>query len=295
MVRLFLKEVWDLPAALLSALRFQAEPRREDAFPNGAGDREQNEPYTWTGQRASWDEVLLGVIPFLLFGLAYLLKAVAELWQYHGVMLKYINYAPLAVYFISAIGLLIGWVRGFPRWSYAYLGMVLYFGWDYSNGRFYGVVYGWRAWIPLIVVALVALLITRSLRPLTRLIQGTWNDWTRLSFALYAFCLPFLTVVFLDMEWGTNELFGLVFDTLLLAAGAIVFLRSRTIWQRVVSLQAAMFILVFKYFSGAPLAATIRNPDPLSIIFLLLIFFGLMFVPGLLGLLRRGVSSLSTR
>jgi hypothetical protein len=141
------------------------------------------------------------------------------------------------------------------------------------------------------------LLLARSLRPLVRLIQGAWNDWTRLSFGLYAYLLPIYTVIFLDTKWGTNELISLAIDTLLLTAGAIAFLRSRTIWQRVVSLQATMIFLACK---GILFAGWLKGPQGYSInlpgiLIWLLLFGGLMFLPGLVGLLQRGVSALSTR
>jgi hypothetical protein len=158
------------------------------------------------------------------------------------------------------------------------------------------VVYGRRAWIPLIVLALVALLLTRSRRPLIRLIQGVWNDWTRLSFALYGFALPVFTVIFFDNEWGTFELIGLMLDTLLLAVGAIAFMRSRVIWQRVVSLQAIMWILVFKgILSGWAFPWRRALEEPAVLLLFVLLYGGLMFIPGLVGLLHRGVGFFSTR
>lgn len=283
----------------LPTLRFLTDSGRENVFPSRTRNRNQDEPNIWIGQRASWGETLMGALPFLLFGLAYFINAIYEQVVLPNLTVYHVSYTPMAVYFITAIGLVIGWLKGFPRWSYSYLGMALYFGWYYSNGRFYGVDYGWRAWIPVIVAGLVALLLTRSLRPLTWLVQGIWNDWTRLSFALYAFLLPMFTIIFFDMKWGIFELSGLFFDTILLAAGAIAFLRSRAIWQRVVSLQAAMFLLFIK---GVLFANWYSSPDAgdrslnLPIVIMMLLFWGgLMFLPGLVGLLRRSVSSLSTR
>ena len=99
-------------------------------------------------------------------------------------------------------------------------------------------------------VCALGLLLTRSLQPLARLLQGVWNDWTHLSFALYAFASPLVMGVFFDENWGGFKLYGLVFDTVLLAAGAVAFLRSRPSWGRVLFLQAVVLILVIKGMRG---------------------------------------------
>ena len=92
--------------------------------------------------------------------------------------------------------LIVSWRKGFPRWSLPLwaLRLVLslymmnaatpglwFFG--YSSGH--DGLWGWRSWIPLAMVAIIAWVWTRSLRPLGALIGGVWRDWTRLSFAFY--------------------------------------------------------------------------------------------------------------
>ncbi|MGD9092082.1 MAG: hypothetical protein PVF74_04500, partial [Anaerolineales bacterium] len=228
MARFYLREIWHFPASYLDARRYQQSFTAGD-MPSGSGSYvEMDTVETWMGQRTSLGAALLGAIPFLLFGLAYLLKGIIELVGYYHLLLnpiiqtpnRYIilsipnapKYAPVVVYFIVALGVLFGVVKGFPRWSYTYLGMAFYFGWYYSNGRYYGVVYGWRAWIPFYIAILLGLLLTNSLRPLARLAQGIWYDWTRLSFALYTFAVPMFTIVFFDGDWGVIQLYELLFD-----------------------------------------------------------------------------------
>lgn len=90
-------------------------------------------------------------------------------------------------------------VKGFPRWSFPYWGMALAFSsllvgaalpglivFGHTFGR--GELWGWRAWIPVLTVAVIALLLTRVVRPLRQLVTGVWHDWTRLSFAFYGTC-----------------------------------------------------------------------------------------------------------
>jgi hypothetical protein len=299
-VRLFFQEMWDLPAVLWSAWRFRGKAGRGDARSKGSEQGAPSALDARIGHAASWGEALLGASPFLLFGLVYALEAVTELGYFRDVpngRLDLIGLPlPGVVYLILCVGLAIGWRKGFPRWSFSYLGMVLYFGSYYSSGRFYGVVYGWRAWIPVIAVALIATLLTRSLRPLARLIQDAREDWTRLSFVLYAFVLPVFTVIFMDGAWGQRELVGLGIDTLLLLTGATLFLRSRSTLARVLALQAAKVSLFGRNVLMAGWYPSPRAGGPpltlLSVTFLLLFWGGLMFLPVLVGLLHRRGSAL---
>lgn len=248
---------------------------------------------TWVERRASWGEALIGALPFLLYGLAYFLEGVAEygghdfpaftlldgIYNHRAIILT----APKGVFFVSVLGLLFGVLKGFPRWSYAYLGMSLYFGWSYSI-FLYGEDFNLWPILPSIVAIILGLLLTRSLQPLAQLLQGAWNDWTRLSFAFYAFAL-LLTVSFFDDDWGVFQLYGLLFDTVLVAAGAVAFLRSRTIWGRVLSLLTTVLILIVKGFMGGWFWQ--------AFLFIIIMYFGLLLLPAVIGLLRGGVNALS--
>jgi hypothetical protein len=202
----------------------------------------------------------------------------------------------MGVYLISLLGLMFGVLKGFPRWSYSYLGISIFFAFYYFNGSFYGVNYSAWARILFFATVILDLLLARSLQPLYRLLRGAWNDWTRLSFALYAFGPPFLMLLFLEEDWGISHLYGLLFDTLLLAAGAVAFLRSRTILGRVLSLLAAVLVLVVKGLLGGwgP-----SGGDPLRTLYfvfgIIIIYLGFLLLPAVIGLLKRGVDALSAR
>ena len=312
MARLFLREVLDFPRTYLDARRYQVSLGRGETPAGSAPYRQGEVTETWVDHRTSWTAAFLGALPFLLFGLAYLIEGITELTGHYGpgfnlqdgtlLLTEPLQHRPaiiitlpIAVYLICVLVLLIGIMKGFPRWSYAYLGMSIYFGWYYGNGRYFGVVYGLWAWLPLFAAIILGMLLNLSLKPLPRLFQGAWNDWTRLSFALYAFSIPIQTIVFFDGEWGVFQLYSLVFDTVLLATIAVAFLRSCTSWGRVLSLEAAILILVVKgilmgwigEFEGA-----LAWPVLLSIIFM---YLGLLLLPGVIGLLRRGVNALTSR
>jgi hypothetical protein len=271
-----------------------------ETSPGKAAYGEEEVTKTWVRRRASWCQALIGALPFLLFGLAYLLDGFLELGGYPRLALKLLDgslnrsaisiTAPTVIYFITALGLLFGVLKGFPRWSYAYLGMSLYFGWSFNNQNHYGVFYKWWVWLPSFAAIVLGLLLTRSLKPLTQLVQGSWKDWTRLSFSLYAFAVPMFTLVFFEDDWGASQLYGLFFDTVLLAAGAVAFLRSRSIWSQVLSLEAVVLILVVKgplvgWFDGRYWPA----------FQLIILSFCFLLLPGVIGLLKRGVGVLSSR
>jgi hypothetical protein len=243
-------------------------------------------------------------LPFLLFGLTYLLEGVAELGGHNDLAYNLFDGSlnrptitltlEMGVYFVCALGLLFGVLKGFPRWFYAYLGMSIFFGWSYNNQFYYGVFYKWWVWIPSFAAIVLGLLLTRSLQPLAQLLQGAWNDWTRLSFTLYAFASPLVMGAYFDMDWGVFQLYGLLFDTVLLAAGAVAFLRSRTTWGRVLSLEAVVLILVVKGMRYPSFVDDLRALHWQAFSFII-IYFGFLLLPAVIGLLRRGVNALSPR
>jgi hypothetical protein len=240
------------------------------------------------------------------FHLAYLLEGIAELsgnshpafdltggslgWGAMHLTL------PMGVYFACAVGLSFGVIKGFPRWSFAYLGMAYYFGWSYNNQNYYGLFYKWWVWLPLLAGIALGLLLARSLKPLAEMVQGVWRDWTRLSFGLYAFALPMFTIIFFDGDWGATELYRLLFDSVLLAAIAVAFLRSRSGLSRVLWLEGAVLILVVEWILGGGVPAF---DEPLRVVYFwtlfISIYFGFLLLPGVIGLLRRGVKALTAR
>jgi len=209
------------------------------------------------------------------------------------------------------IVLIVSWRKGFPRWSFPLWVLMLifslfmmnvatpelwFFGYTFSSSE----MWGWRSWIPLVIVVVIALVWTRSLRPLGDLIGGVWRDWTRLSFALYGL-LPFALIIALDEIIGDEPV--LLMLDIVLALGAVVYMRVTQEWQRALALLIAMLVCwsaatIFKaaYWSVpheqglawvTPWESTVRN--------MLMMGGGIltvMFAPALLGLVRRAVNAL---
>ena len=164
---LFLRELFDLPGSIINVHSAQ--------WIRGANMSPQNK---FIVPSTRW-QALIGTLPFLGFGIISMISKM-ELF-----------YAPsftsifLSFYGLTLTGLMIGWIRGFPLWSYSYLGWSLVFAWWWTNMRIYGTDWGYRIWLPFGIMVLIALIWTRSIEPIKKLLGDIWNDWTRLSLAMY--------------------------------------------------------------------------------------------------------------
>ncbi len=154
---------------------------------------------------------------------------------------------------IDIIVLTVGWVYGFPRWSFTYLAVLLIvsamlspsatpglvlFGHTFSHDE----LWGWRAWVPLGVWLVVSVAITRSFRPAWQLLNMVNTDWTRLSFGLYGL-LPVTLLIIFDEVHGEDGF--VAFLCLLLAGGALGYLRVKHTGWRFFCLVAAVGVVWF--------------------------------------------------
>ena len=189
---------------------------------------------------ASWKEILLALIPLLLLPVLFLFVLLLS---------PFINSQPepaLALgILLSIIGgfllaMLIGWVKGFPRWVFPYWGFILLIT-VYMRG-FSGTIAGywvdgnWWVWTPVIAIAMIGTLWTRNFEPVYALLKSVWKDWTLLSFAFYG-ALPLLFLFAYDEVHGTP--FEYIIQSvimLILAVGTVVYMRTENIWYRFASL-----------------------------------------------------------
>jgi hypothetical protein len=236
LVAFCLRELVDLPGALLH----QYGEYCLHLFQGGSMIT-QNE-FTAPSSRS---EALLGALPFLAFGLVSMLGRL-DLHIHDG-------YFDLGFYFLVLVGLLVGWVKKFPRWAYGYLGWALVFAWWWIGARtnglnLFGYIFayneswGWWIWLPLGIVALIALLWTRSFRPIKHFFLGIWNDWTRLSFFMFTFPAWFLLIY--DENHHPYLMLFMLGSTLTLGLGAYLFLRSTNPIQRMVALLGSLMVAV---------------------------------------------------
>ena len=198
------------------------------------------DPHPLAGKTAPSSQVgaFMGALPFLLFGLVSMITKLPHL-PINSVVLF------LTFDLLCLVGLGIGWIKGWASWTFAYLGWVLVFAWWFSGistlgFRFLGHTFsfregfGWRMWVPVVVVALIALLWTHSWQPLRNMVQNVWRDWTHLSLMAY----PFLTWMFLlyDENHHPFLLLFMLATTLVISASAWGFLRLPSLAWRMVAL-----------------------------------------------------------
>jgi hypothetical protein len=262
---------------------------------------------------SSWAETLAGMVPFLLHPVFFIfgsaMAALGKDWSPPGPVLLTISSALALTYagaYMTVLG--VGWVKGFPRWCYPYWALGLAFssllvGAATPGLRIFGhtfehdELWGWRASIPVLVVAVVALLLSRSVRPLRQLVTGIWHDWTRLSFGLYGL-LPLVLMIVFDEVHGEGPYMAVL--SVILAMGALVYMRSSKmsyrVWALVIGLvlswvMATVFLAI--YWHGRQ-EFWMREPGngyetARGMLVALGVLTALMFVPALLALLRRSV------
>ena len=279
-----LRELRDLPGTLFAL--YSANWLRGGAFVM------ENELFSPSTRR----QALIGALPFLAFGIATMIFEADRNFPFKS------DHITLALYTLALTGLLAGWVRGFPLWSYGYLGWALVLS-GTGHVSAFGVPWGRQVWIPFGIVILVALLWTRSLNPIKKFFKDIWNDWSRL--VLTTFALISWVVLIYDENhhpWLMAFIFG---ATLAAAAGAWFFLRSSSLKGRIFSVTGsfiAAVVLGSLSWSTGNWRASYGWPtaDPwYEALFeaapLLLIWFLILFWSGIIGALHGITRKLQTR
>ena len=293
LVRFCLREGVDLPASIVEA--HWTANRRRGAMENVDRRRTAAEG---SGERGAWAASLAALAPLVYMALWSVWCALPGVAPASGSGV-WIALAVRGAGYLGLLGgLVVGWVRGFPRWSYAYLLSVPLIGLLSGAIRLSpDELLGWRALIPLGVAAASALLLTRSLRPLRRLVQGVRADWTQLSFALYSL-MPILVRIAFDEVADRFELPFMVATNLVLIGGALAYVRSATPRRRALVLVDGLALAWMAtavgtavYWHGRmvgrgtrPLHWAIGARPPLIALFVLV---ALLLAPALLGVVRR--------
>jgi hypothetical protein len=120
---IFLRELRDLPGSLFDAYA----AKRLRGGETSMADESKRPATRW--------QALFGLLPFMLYGILSLINA-GDL----GFLLSSI-YPFFVFYLFTLLGLLIGWIRGFPLWSYSYLG----WSWSLPGGGAICTSAGWIA------------------------------------------------------------------------------------------------------------------------------------------------------
>jgi hypothetical protein len=282
-------------AAALRAGRLEKEASMSEAIERFGEAREIGTALRDAHGQSSWGETLAGMVPFLVFGLGMVIYEILPrdlvagpigFWCY------------LVLYVIGVIGLGIGWVKGFPRWSYPYAGLVLFIkGWWGDRDNLSGwLSIGLASTILFWLMVGIVLLVTRSLRPLGQFFRRIWHDWTLLSFGLYSL-MPLVLLNFaFDFVTGNYPLPYPIVSSLVLAGVALVYLRSSSMVQRASALLAGMTLCwavatveVAVYLHRVPKLPRYWAGDIRDMLSYWGVQMALILAPALLGLLGRSV------
>jgi hypothetical protein len=259
--------------------------------------------YTTTGSRridcpATWAEACLGAASFLAWGAAIGLYEIFHAWWIVSLGVC------LILFFFCYVW---GWVKGFPRWWFAFAGLLaIISAWMMSMPAFNNLplqtrngLLGFWAWLPLALTSLVLLIIYPD--SLGKLLHNIWQDWTLLSFALYG-TLAWLVWVMLDEIMSPLVPVCLATAELLLAAGALAYMRARHSASRFLSLLVGMTLALLPgtyanaiYWNGLQ-APWMGNPEAWTGVMLnMLQGLGalalILLIPGLLGLVHLVIRS----
>ncbi|MBI5290479.1 MAG: hypothetical protein HY872_01215 [Chloroflexi bacterium] len=299
-----LGEIRDMPGSLLREHLSMPNDRKDKADMSDSIERLGNlEARPAARGTDTWKGALVGALPFLVFGAASMVTKDRSL-LFHG------GYPFLAFYIFSLLGLGAGWVKGFPRWSYAYLWWALVFAWWWTTmwtdglnilGYTFHEAWGWRIWLPLAAAIVIALLMTRSLRPLRQLVTGFWQDWTRVSLGGFVL-LAWLTLV-ADENHNPYLLILMTASTLAFAGSAWAYMRAAQAWQRALALMVGIGLSAvvgaidnatwdWRAYYGVPAPSGVSPyAETLRAVVVLAFWAAILFSPALIGLLRRTIDS----
>ena len=280
-IRLGWRELRGLPGAVIREYLREGRKRKMETStitPTGDG-------------RSSWGETLAGLWPFLLGPVSVIMAYLTmPAWFQYSETPKYLS----IVFVLSMlVGLGVGWAKGWPRWSYPYIGFAMVVGGLAIGGTVSSMVFTvgpeWPV-LPQVLIAVGAFglivgiltLIARAWRPLHSLYRGIRQDWTRLSFGLFTGMLVLFGGGGIDLDEDPIFTLNVFMPSLIVLAGALVYLRGTTKAQRVLALLVSLILAVAMRVVGGK------------------IFYGtygavvgvIVFIPALLELLPRPAKSL---
>ncbi len=203
-------------------------------------------------------EFLTALYPFLLIGFVEPLMIVLMVSNLLTPQSMLVN--GIGIFIVVSLGilLLIGFVKGLPRWSLPYLGFALTilsvsgfsFLLDIRSLRLYDrlsplgdILFEGGWWFGLLVVMILLVTVTRCLPAFQRF----RNDWTLLCFIPYG-GVPFALMITFDAYTGDEPF--MFFSFLVLASGTWLYLHNQHEWKRFGALFGAMTLAMFIAAAG---------------------------------------------
>ena len=237
-VRLLWRELRDCPGLVRSAHHSE---RRKMMVPNSSS-RAQPEPAQPLVPASSWRDAWLAALAFLFYlwysAAGVIFSALSEPLKLTYLMQGRLGgLSALAILIIEFIVVLLCWRGGWPRWSLPYLGVVLSVLALFAQAgiRNDGSLLIFIAPLVFLCIFLLAAL-GLWWKGLHSLYERLHSDWTLLGLAYFS-CVPFVFFILMNetrYESGVDlVLFGI------LALGVFAYMRSASLWSRVVVLPVA--------------------------------------------------------
>ena len=185
-----------------------------------------------------------------------------------------------------------GWIKDFPRWSFPFFGLSIMVNLFMMNTSIPGFIFGrdligWRAWIPLALAAIVALITTKFANPLDALISGISKDMTVLSFGMFGFIPLLVDVLFDEMDRLYSLCFMLVL-TLLILGTVVFYMRSSNQKERYTRISLGIVMITAITAEGPSIYWYDRmSSNPMPTIIMGLIVSIVMISPVLIGIFRK--------
>lgn len=203
---------------------------------------------------ASGREIFAGIGLFLFLGLFMALMEIPYEWGWIDRTSSLGSYLFAMIFLIPVTGFGIGWIKDFPRWSYPYVGVSLIISLYFMNASTPGISYfgyevfgrelwGLRSWIPLAVATTIALIVSRSFRPVRKFFTNGWEDWTLFTFGMFG-CLPLLISVSFDEVDNLYTLYFIISLNIITVLAAYAYMHSKKTWPRVLALAVGIVIPV---------------------------------------------------
>jgi len=257
---------------------------------------------------ASTGQVVIGSLPFLMFGLLLIFFALPHEWNIPAWVQIVGGFLFVLLLILPAIGFGVGWAQSFPRWSYPYAGMAFIMALYVANVTTPGLnilgypifgrdPWGWRAWIPLGVASVVALVVSRSFKPFVKLFSNLWKDWSILSYLMAGFLPLGVAIAFDEMDRLYSLYFMMPFAVLLVGM-AVFYLLGQYTWQRVLALTVGILAILVATALGTNSYWSEHGDTSLEGVWRTLgmarTIALIMLVPAWLELLRRSMGRLRT-
>jgi hypothetical protein len=238
-------------------------------------------------------QALIGTLPFLTYGVASMIAKLGRHYPVSG------HDAEMVAYSLFLLGFLIGWIRGFPLWSYSYLGWSILLAYFNTNWGLYDNDPNFQVWLPFGITTLIAILWTRSFDSIKKLFRDIWNDWTRLSLAMFTFG-GFVWLIY-DENHHPQLLWFMLAATLAISAAAWLFLRSSSLAGRVFSImggfvaggivsQICHATWDYRAYYGLPESTRTWYQSLGQSIQIYTFWFGILFWPAIVGVIHRIVN-----